>query len=342
MTDGLHGMKRKAILGLSALLLLAVALAAWWFVSAPSSVRLTQPQRGPAVDAIYATGTVEPVRWAKIASTETGRILDYPAVERRAVAKGDLLVHLDDAEAKADLRELEARVAFLRGDLERYAALVERSTVSRQAYERVQSDLDQALAATAAARQRLADLTIDAPLDGIVLRKDGEVGEVVQAGDVLLWIGQDRPYWITADVDEEDIPWVEPGQRSLIKADAFPDQALEGEVSEITPMGDAINKQYRVRVMLPAESPLLIGMTTELNIIVRTEDNALLIPENAAAGNSFVWLYDDGTAKRHHVELGIYGRGLVEVRSGLTDKDQLIVDPPQDLQDGQAVRIRKR
>ncbi|NIA68182.1 efflux RND transporter periplasmic adaptor subunit [Pelagibius litoralis] len=335
-------MKRPVTLGLTALGLVAIALAAWWFVSAPPLVSLARPQRGPAVDAIYATGTVEPVRWAKIASTETGRILDYPATERRAVAKGDLLVHLDDAEAKADLREATARVAFLKGDLERYAALVERSTVSRQAYERVQSDLDQALAATAAARQRLADLTISAPLDGVVLRKDGEVGEVVQAGDVLLWIGQDRPYWITADVDEEDIPWVEPGQRSLIKADAFPKRALEGRVSEITPMGDSVNKQYRVRVLLPADSPLLIGMTTELNIIVRTEENALLIPEGAVAGNDFVWLFDDGKARRQVVELGIYGKGLVEVRGGLTDSDQLILDPPGDLQYGQTVRVRRR
>ena len=190
--------------------------------------------------------------------------------------------------------------------------------------------------------QRLADMTITAPLDGIVLRKDGEVGEVVQADDLMLWIGQERPYWITADVDEEDIPWVEPGQRALIEADAFPDRVLEGTVSEITPMGDAINKQYRVRVLLPLDSPLLIGMTTEINIVVRIEENALLIPEAAVAGRGFVWLVEEGAARRRKVEFGIYGEGMVEVRSGLGEDDRLIVSPPADLQEGAAIRVNSR
>ena len=325
-------MQRISKLALAVAGLALIGLAAWWFIAQPPLVQTALPTRGPAVDAIYATGTVEPVRWAKIASTETGRIIDYPAEEGKKVTVGEVLVHLDDARARAVLQELEARFAFLESDVKRYATLAERGTVSRQAYERVKSDLDQARAVVAAARQRLADMTITAPLDGVVLRKDGEVGEVVQADDILLWIGQERPYWITADVDEEDIPWVEPGQRALIKADAFPERVLEGTVSEITPMGDAINKQYRVRVLLPVDSPLMIGMTTEIN-------NALLIPEAAVAGDDFVWLVEDGAARGREVVLGIYGQGMVEVREGLEEADRLIVAPPADLQEGTAVRV---
>ena len=335
-------MRRVAKSALAILVLGLAGLGFWWFLERPPLVDSTRPTRGPAVDAIYATGTVEPIRWAKIASTETGRIIDYPAEEGRRVAKGDILVHLDDARARAVLSELEARFAFLEGDLKRYETLAERGTVSRQTYDRVKSDLDQARAVVVAARQRLADMTITAPLDGIVLRKDGEVGEVVQADDVLLWIGQDRPYWITAEVDEEDIPWVVSGQRALIKADAFPDRDLEGTVSEITPMGDAVNKQYRVRVLLPRDSPLMIGMTTEINIIVRAEENALLIPEAAVAGRGFVWVIEAGTARRRQIEIGIHGNDRVEVRSGLGEDDQVILSPPGDLQDGSAVRVEMR
>jgi RND family efflux transporter MFP subunit len=330
----------KSVLAIAVLVLLG--LGAWWFLEKPPLVDSAQPSRGPAVDAIYATGTVEPIRWAKIASTETGRIIAYPAEEGRKVTIGDVLIHLDDARARAVLSELEARLSFLEGDLKRYETLAERGTVSRQTYDRVKSDLDQARAVVIAGRQRLADMTITAPLDGIILRKNGEVGEVVQADDVLLWIGQERPYWITAEVDEEDIPWVEPGQRALIKADAFPDRDLEGSVSEITPMGDAVNKQYRVRLLLPADSPLLIGMTTEINIIVRAEDNALLIPEAAVTGHGFVWLVEEGKARRREVELGIHGNDTVEVRSGLGENDQVILAPPGDLQEGSAVRVRGR
>ncbi len=321
----------------------AAALAAgglWWLRTAPPTVTVVQPQRGPAVDAIYATGTVEPIRWAQIASIETGRIVDYPAVEGAAVEQGDVLVRLDDRKARGTVEELEARIAFLQADLKRYEALVEKETVSRQAYQRLQSEFDQSQALLRIARQRLTDLTIVAPLDGVVLRKDGEVGEVVQAGDVLLWVGAGRPYWITTEVDEEDIPRVRTDQRALIKADAFPDRVLDGTVTEITPKGDPINKQYRVRILLPIDSPLLIGMTAEVNIIARETERALLVPQTALVGHS-VWIVEDGHARRRDVRVGVYGDALVEVLDGLADGEVLISDPPASLADGDPVRARR-
>lgn len=323
-----------------ALVVLALAAGAylWWRETAPPRVAVATPTRGPAVDAIYATGTVEPVRWAKIASTETGRIVAYPAVEGAAVRAGDVLLRLDDTQARAELRELEARADFLKRDLDRYAELVKGNTVSRQVYERVKSDLDQARAAATAARQRLNDLTITAPLDGVVLRKDGETGEVARAGEVLLWVGQDRPYWITAEVDEEDIPRVAPGQRALITADAFPREVHAGEVAEITPMGDPIDKNYRVRVLLPPDSPLLVGMTTEVNIIARAETDALLVPERALADGA-LWVVEAGAARRRPVTVGVYGEDAVEIRDGLEGGETVILDPPPGLAEGDPVKI---
>jgi RND family efflux transporter MFP subunit len=327
-------------------LLLALALiglgiggVVWWRTEGPPRVRVALPQRGPAVEAVYATGTVEPVRWAKIASTETGRIVAYPAAEGQAVHQGEVLVRLDDIKARAQVRELEVRVDFLERDLQRYAALVKSNTVSRQAYERVQSDLDQARASLAVARQQLADLTIVSPLDGIVLRKDGEIGEVVKSDVVLLWIGRDRPYWITAEVDEEDVPRVATGQRTLITADAYPDETFDGTVAEITPMGDPINKNYRVRVLLPADSPLLVGMTVEANIVVRVHEDALLVPETAVVGD-IVWVAAQERAQRRPVQTGVYGDGMVEIRGGLAADEPVILDPPEQLSDGAAVRVR--
>lgn len=317
-----------------------VAGGLWWFSTAPPRVTVIQPQLGPAVDAVYATGTVEPVRWAQVASTETGRIVDYPAVEGATVKQGDVLVRLDDRKARGTVEELEARADFLQVDLERYEALVQKKTVSRQAYERLKSDFDQTHALLRIARQRLTDLTIVAPLDGIVLRKDREIGEVVQAGDGLLWVGAGRPYWITTDVDEEDIPRVRQGQRALIKADAFPDRVLEGRVTEITPKGDPVNKQYRVRILLPLDSPLLIGMTTEVNIIARETEQALLVPQTSLVGHR-LWIVEDGHARRRDVEVGVYGDLLVEILGGLAAGEAVIAEPPADLADGDPVRARK-
>ena len=332
-------LKRTAIV-LLLIVLAAAAAGGWWWYQRPPLVRVQTPETGPAVEAVYATGTVEPIRWSEVASTVTARIVEYPAEEGDAVAAGDLLVQLDDTSARAVLRELEAQVDFLAAELERYDALIQRQTVSRSAFEKVESELRRAQALAAAQRKRVQDLAITAPIDGVVLRTEGELGEVVQAGDVLVWVGRERPYWITAQVDEEDIPRVRNGQPALIKADAFPGRVLEGEVTEITPMGDPVNKQYRVRILLPEDSPLMIGMTTEANIVVRQADSALLVPESALARPDTVFVVGaQDIVARKPVETGVFGEGMVEIRAGLDAKQRVVVDPPDALADGDTVRI---
>jgi len=295
-------------------------------------------RRGPLVEAVYATGIVEPIRWSKVASTETGRIVAYPAEESLQVKAGDVLVRLDDRKARAALDELVSRVSFLEGELERYEYLVQRNTVSRQTYDRVLTDLDRARALARVARRKLEDLTILAPLDGTVIRKDGEVGEVVQSDDVLVWVGSAPPYWITAHVDEEDIPRVTPGKTALIKADAYPGEVMEGTVDEITPMGDPVQKQYRVRILLPPESKLMVGMTTEINVVVREDKAALLIPESALAEDR-VWVIDGDTIRSRDVVPGVFGKGFVEIREGLEEGERVVSEPRDDFEDGQEVRL---
>ncbi len=323
------------------LLAVAVAIAAavaGWYFSAPA-VRLAAPVRGPAVDAVYATGIVEPVTWAKVTPTVSGRIVEMCDCEGQPVKRGDLLVRLDDAEERARLAELQARARFLQSDADRYRALVDRRTVSLQTYQQVASRLEEVRAAIAAEQERLNDYTIRSPSDGVVLRKDGYVGEVVAPGEVIFWVGQPRPLWLVADVDEEDIPRVQPGQRALIKADAFPDRVLEGTVRLITPKGDPVNKSYRVRIDLPDTTPLLIGMTTEVNIVVRTVESTVLIPAEAVVGRQ-VFVVDGSRVRLRPVTIGVAGETMIEIKDGIALDEKVVLAPSAKLKDGDRVRIR--
>ena len=98
---------------------------------------------GPAVQAVYATGVVEPVTWAKVAPLVRGRIVELCACEGDEVARDHVLARLDDTEARAELAELEAREAFLASEVQRYRNLLEHSVVSTQVYERTNSELQQ-------------------------------------------------------------------------------------------------------------------------------------------------------------------------------------------------------
>jgi HlyD family secretion protein len=331
---------RRRVWTVGALLLAAAAI--WGLVTAfeRPSVSVVPVARGPAVEAVYATGVVEPVNWAKVAPTIVGRIAELDKRDGAKVKKGDVLMRLDDREAKANLAQLEARLKFTREELERYQALVKNRIASQQAYERARSDHIQALAAVAAARQRLSDYTLTAPLDGIVLRQDGEVGETVAAGQVVYWVGREFPLWVIADVDEEDIPLVRLGQKTLLTADAFGKRVFTGTVAEITPKGDPVNKNYRVRIAVPDTTPLRIGMTTEVNIVVEERQRALLVPFSALRKGA-VFVVADGRARRKTVNTGIVGDKRVEIRGGLMEGELVIVDPPEGLQDGDRVRAKR-
>ena len=312
-------------------------LVTFLLLRARPAVPVVNPVRGPAVEAVYATGTVEPVRWAKIGPKATSRITAMLVKEGDVVKRGQVLGRLDDREARANVASLAAREEFLRDEEKRFKELFAKRLVSRQQYERAVSDHEQALESLNAARQVLADLSLVAPLDGTVLRQDGQVGEVVTNASVLFWVGEPDKLWVAADVDEEDIPRIQVGQRVLIKADAFPGQALVGEVAEITPKGDPVQKTYRVRVGLPADTPVKIGMTTEDNIVVREERNALLVPVTALV-DGHLWVVRSGKARKIKVQTGIIGSQMLQVLSGVTEDDEVIVYPPATLKDGKSVR----
>ncbi|WP_337875058.1 efflux RND transporter periplasmic adaptor subunit [Elioraea sp.] len=319
-------------------LLAAAGVAAWWWAARPPLVQSAEVVTGPAVEAVYATGTVEPVIWARIGPVVKGRLMTLAAEEGTRVRPGDVLARLDDTVAQAQVQEAEARATFLREDAARLRALAAREVVARAALERAESEARAAEAIVEAARRRLDDYVLRAPMGGVVLRRDGEIGEVVDTTHTLFVVGEPRPLRITAEVDEEDITRIAPGQRVLVKADAFPGRPLEGRLAEITPKGDPRLKVYRVRIALPEETPLLIGMTVEANIIVREEPRAVLAPA-ASVRDGAVFVLDGAIARRVPVTLGVQGPLRVEVRAGLDPGMRVVADPPASLVDGARVRL---
>ena len=310
------------------------------FALKPTTVSIAAVTRGSAAEVVYATGTVEPEYWAKVTPLVRNRLVETCDCEGETVAEGHVLARLDDVEARAQLSELVAQEDYLHKETDRMIALLARGVVSTERYDDMSSKLLQAQALVAAQRERLADYTITAPLGGVVLRMDGEVGEVVEPGDIVAWVGRPKPLQVIAEVDEEDIPRVAAGQEVLMRADAFADRVRHGTISSITPKGDPVNKTYRVYVALPEDTPLFIGMTVEINIVIQSVEEVLLIPTAALSG-SHVYVVEDGRAARRELTLGIIGAENTEVKTGLSEGETvvspLIVEPA----DGNRVRVSR-
>jgi len=322
-------------------LLLAAALVAggaWWRYGRGQEVQLQPVGRGTAAEIVYATGVVEPVRWAKMASMARERIVEHCACEGRQVKEGDVLARLDDREVRANLAEQQARQALAQREVERVSQLLQRGVATQQAFDKATADLAQIRALIAATNERLGNYMIVAPRAGVVLRQDGEVGEIADVGQILFRVGDPRPLQVTADVAEEDIPRVRIGQTVLLRTDAFKDRPLDGSVRDITPMGDTATKTFRIRIALPDNTPLHFGMSVEANIVTREAKDVILAPNEAIVGGA-VFSVANGRIVRRPVETGIRGTRLTEVRAGIAEGDRIAVPASAAWRGGERVRV---
>ena len=320
-----------------AIILALAAGAGWWRYGRGPAVTTVKAVRGTAAEIVYATGGVEPVTWAKVASLVRGRISYICHCEGKAVKKGAVLTQLDDSEAKAALNELRAREEFLKNEMSRVSALINKGAATTQSYERASMDLGQVQGLISVQNERISEYTIVSPMDGVVLRRDGETGEIAEVGQVLFRVGVPKPLQVVAEVNEEDIPRVKVGQNVLFRTDAFPDSKLAGTVRELTPMGDIGAKTFRIKIALPEDTPLQPGMSVEANIITREKPNALLIPA-AALQEDAVFVVAGNRLRKRAVKIGIRGTRQVEVLSGLQEGEAVVAPASPDFRDGMRVR----
>jgi membrane fusion protein, multidrug efflux system len=334
-----YSLRRLMIAGVAAAAV--VAGIAWWLVASRPQVIAVKPTRGDAAEVVYATGVVEPQQWAKVSSLQRKRILEHCDCEGKPVKRGDVLVRLEDGAERALLRELEARRERIQEEANRLEGLVERNVTTRVTYDEKLTQLREQDARIAAQKDRIGDLVLRAPMDGVVLRRDGEVGEIagINATDILFWIGQPKPLRVVAEVNEEDIIKTRLGMNVLLRHDGHAGAPLPATLAEITPKGDPATKTFRVYFSLPDDTPLRIGMSVEANIIVREVKGALLVPI-AAVADGHVHEIRDGRVHRIAVKTGIRGARMVEILAGL-GTDQVIVSPANPaLRDGARVRVQ--
>ncbi|MTW10016.1 efflux RND transporter periplasmic adaptor subunit [Pseudoduganella eburnea] len=320
----------------AAVLLAATGAFAWYFAG-PLDVTVTPVRRGPAIDAIYATGSVEPTVMLPLAPQVGGKLAARLVDEGALVRKGQLLARLDDSDLAGSVDEQRARADFARSQYARAKALAERGFVAAGEAQRAQSDLVAAEAALRRVRALRDHTSVFAPADGAIIRRDGEVGQYIAPGQALFVLACCAPLRVTAEIDEEDISRVSVGQAVLLRADALPGQVFDGKVSEITPKGDPVARSYRVRIALPAPGGLRTGMTVDANLLVARHDNAMLLPAAAARDNA-VWIVSGHRLERRAITPGIRGPQQLEVLRGLDGSESVVTPNDPALKAGRWVR----
>jgi RND family efflux transporter MFP subunit len=328
---------RWILIGLVALLVVA-AIAVRTFT--PTTVTTATATRGPAVEVVYATGFVEVEQPVEVAARVTAPIVDVRVDEGERIARGEVLATLDPADQVAEIDRLAAATRWAEMEAARTLPLVNKGFASKAARDRVRTNLDAARAAERAARERLGNYVLRSSVDGVVLRRDAEPGDLASPSRTLFEIGDPADVKVTATIDERDIPRIRVGQSALMSTDAYPGRVFRARVREITLGGDPDQRAFRARLEPQTTEPLPVGLTLEVNIVTRERPGALLVPDRAVEDGA-VWRVDNGRARRVEVETGVVGGDLVEIRRGLADGDAVVVDPPDAIKDGARVRSAK-
>lgn len=299
-------MKSKSKMTLGIVGVAVVAAFAWSLAGRKTGEAarfLTAPvTRGTVIQSVTTTGTLEALTTVKVGSQVSGIIAEIHADFNDQVKKGQVLAVLDPTpfvaavnQTKAQLERARIQALDAEAKYKRQQALFEAKLVSEDQLETARASYHQALAqvteleaALERAETNLRYSVIRAPIDGVVVSRDYDVGQTVAASfqaPTLFTIAEDLTRMrLTCDVSEADIGQVKVGQLVLFSVDSYPEKQFEGRVAQIRLSPKIANNVVTYPVVVEVENRdglLLPGMTAEVHIQVARAEDALRIPAAA-------------------------------------------------------------
>jgi RND family efflux transporter MFP subunit len=290
------------------------------------------------------------------------------------VEKGQLLATIADEEtsrelkrARADLQAATDRAALslpssellkaAEDNLHRLEQVVGSGNVPAVEYQKAKSEANRLRGAVEAERierdrnlnslgettkkleAQMKNSEVRAPIDGILTNVQTIDGELISGGNELFTVSSHKNY-VRGEVNEEDVGEVKPGMKAKVQLYAYRTRTFTARVSSVQPAADPTTQRYTV--VLEMQDPpdnLMVGMTGEMNIIIGTHQNALLVPTRALLVDQAL-IVNNGIVHPRTVGVGFRTLDFAEVTSGLTEGSHVIVAEQDKFRPGQAVRQR--
>ena len=268
----------------------------------PPAYQAVPVERRDIIVSAQAAGTVQPDTVVEVKSKASGEILELAVETGQVVKRGALMVRVDPrnprnllAQAEADLEVAQARLTNATSQKRRADELFQSRSITEQEHEQALLDFANARAevvrarvAVDNARDQLDDTNVRAPINGTIIEKPVERGQVISSptrdvggGSVLLKMADLNLVQVRTLVDETDIGKIQTGQEATVTVDAFPNRPFEGTVLKIEPQ--ALTEQnvtmFPVLVRIDNRGGLLRpGMNAEVEIHVGERQDVLAIP----------------------------------------------------------------
>lgn len=307
-------------------------------------VEVAVAELGEATRTVTVTGPVEPLRTVGINSQLAGAVLTVEVEEGSRVRVGGVLARLDAREVAAQLTSAEAALEVARRNAERAERLRAQEYVTEAEYDRDRAALAAAQATRDQLRTRLGYATVRAPVNGVVLEKRVEAGDIVAGQTRLFTLGDLTALVVRVPVSELDVSALAAGDSVPMALDALAGRALAGRIRRIFPSADTVTRLVPVEVALTGEAAREArpGFLARLTLRLHPRTGVLMVPAGAVvegAGGAAVYVVANGRAVRRSIRRGDVFQGRVEIREGLAPGDTVIVAGATTVRDGAAIRI---
>lgn len=321
----------------------------------PVPVTTVVAQEGPVARHATEDGSVIARSEVQILPRTTGRIAAMDVAEGDTVHAGQVIAQLEVPELTYQLEQQQssllsatANLAEATDNAQRMQELADQGVVSQQQLVQAQTQAEvaraqvqQTRAAIAQMEAQVANGTITSPIDGVVLTRSQNMGDMASPGTPLYTIAQQGGLQIRLAIPEADLPLAQVGEEIPISAVAVPGATFSARIAEVAPLVDPKTRLVTVKADLPPDTPVRIGMDVSA-VLHGSSHQALVVPAEAivvVGAEQIVYVVRDGHAWRTPIQTGLRSDGEVEVTSGLAAGNTVVVKGSSFLSDGIPVTV---
>jgi RND family efflux transporter MFP subunit len=308
-------------------------------------------------NALELTGSVEAVQNAVVSAKSAGRVSEISVENGTRVAAGDILVKVEDtdyinqlAASQAVLDKALTNLASLTQDYSRGKTLFQAGAISQKAMDDLENGLKAARADVAAAeasvanaREALAGASIRAPISGLVANRNVKLGQMLAAGTPVLLVEDLTEVFVLVKVGQKDLDYIKIGLDCSVGVDTYPDQKFTGRVMVINPAAEAGSRVFECKIKVKNPDELLKpGMFARVSIKIGEDQPVLAVPLEALSskqGLYYVLVPEGDVVKEKKVEIGALMGTMVEIKSGLSDGQTIVISNVNKLKDGDHIQI---
>lgn len=347
-------MKKKILSVVGIIIVIAIAYGLFHYFTRPNpllafklptpKVAVSHIQKRNIPLTISALAQVKSLRNIKLAAQQSGYVSLVNVKSGQTVKKGQLLFSINSKAQNAEVASARATYNQAKEHLARFASLLKVGAISKDTYDTNFEALKTAKATLVEKEKTLEDTNVKAPFSGRVTYTNLAQGSFVNVGDPLIGMVSDNGLELQYELPAKFLALAKPGQDVTFKTDLYPSKVLQASVNYVAPSINTVDHAFTVRAVVKTDAPLLEPglsvMATQTLIKHRPVDALQGITLKGDPNGLYVFVVNkENKILDKRVSIGFRSGAWVEVKSGLTQKDRVVVEGQNRVHEGQTIVV---